>query len=130
LRGWDREDCGSRPALTKKFVRLHHKGKKPGILAYASHPSYSRKHKIGISQSRLAWAKISTLFPKKQKMYWRCDSSTRVTAYQVWSPSSIPPLPSREREREREKEHLWNSQVFSEKRYHRTSEETGNIGQK
>jgi hypothetical protein len=31
------------------------------------HPDDSRKHKTGVSQSRLAWAKSKTLYQKKKK---------------------------------------------------------------
>jgi hypothetical protein len=38
--------------------------KKVGVVACTCHPSYSRKHKIGESQSRPAWTKSKTLSAK------------------------------------------------------------------
>jgi hypothetical protein len=35
-----------------------------GVMVHTYHPSYSRKHKIGGSQSRLPWSKSKTLSPK------------------------------------------------------------------
>jgi hypothetical protein len=50
----------------EKFVRHHLNEKKMGMLAHVFHPSNVGKHKIGKSQSRLAWAKIETLCQNNQ----------------------------------------------------------------
>jgi hypothetical protein len=52
------------------------------------HPCYSRKHKEGGSQTKLAWAKSETLSQKqKQKTgkVWRCGLSYGALASQIQS---------------------------------------------
>jgi hypothetical protein len=56
---------GSRPAQAKnRFVRPHLNRKKLGMVLHAHHPSDGRKCITEGSQSRLAWAKTETLYPK------------------------------------------------------------------
>jgi hypothetical protein len=60
-----RLDHCSRPAWAKKFVRPYLKVKKLDVVvAYACHPSYGGKCKIGESAPRPAWAKSETLSQK------------------------------------------------------------------
>jgi hypothetical protein len=59
--------------VKESFQDPHLKEKK---LMCACHPSYSRKHKIGGSSSRLAWQTGRTYLQNKQsKKGWRHDSS-------------------------------------------------------
>jgi hypothetical protein len=48
----------------EKFVRPHLNGKNLDMVAHACHFSNSMKHKIGGTQSSLAWGKSKTLSPK------------------------------------------------------------------
>jgi hypothetical protein len=50
--------------MGKKVCETPYQQKNLGVVACTCHPSYGRKIKIGRSQSRLAWAKSTTLFPK------------------------------------------------------------------
>jgi hypothetical protein len=53
------EDHGSKPVqVKKKFARPHLNGKELGVMVHACRPSDGKKHKIGESRSRLAWAKM------------------------------------------------------------------------
>jgi hypothetical protein len=65
------EDCISRPAWAKKVVRPHLKRKKLDMVVRTCHPSNHRKHKIGGSWSRLAWAKSVSKIARAK----RTDSS-------------------------------------------------------
>jgi hypothetical protein len=57
LGGCHLEDCGSRPAWAKEFLRSHNNGEKAGCSGTHLSPSDSKKLKIGVLQSRLSWKK-------------------------------------------------------------------------
>jgi hypothetical protein len=59
-----REDCVSRLAQAKNFMRPHFNRKKLGVVTHVCQPSYSRKLKIGGLRSPQAWAKSRTLSQK------------------------------------------------------------------
>jgi hypothetical protein len=49
-------------------MRPHFNGRKLGVVMHACHPSYGRKHKIGRSQSKLAWAKNMILSKRIEQL--------------------------------------------------------------
>jgi hypothetical protein len=63
LGGRDKEDCSSRPAGAKKFVRHHFNRKELVVVVHTCHSSCAKKRKIEGSWSRSTWAK-SKPFPK------------------------------------------------------------------
>jgi hypothetical protein len=68
------ENCGSRPAQAKKFLRPHLSGKNLGTVT--RHTSFGRKHEIEGLQSRADWAKKARPYlqnnqSRKEREGWR-----------------------------------------------------------